>query len=138
MALFYGTKKIAPIINEANTIRNQNKTVTVDNSNCTVDQTITYDQNYTGLETVTVHPDLNIGNRTETVEHNGVYQYGNNSSLIREIEVTVAVPLEAKTYQIQEADLVNNTITINPSTGYDGMSSITIDLSEIARLLSEI
>ena len=41
MALFYGTKKIAPIINEANTIRNQNKTVTVDNSNCTVDQTIT-------------------------------------------------------------------------------------------------
>ena len=138
MALFYGRKKVTPIINKGNTIRNQNKTVTVDNTNCTVDQTVEFDSNYTGLGTVTVHPDLNIGNRTETIEHNGVYQYGNNSALIREIEVTVDVPLENKTYQIQEADLDSNTLTITPSAGYDGMSSITIDLSEITRLLSEI
>ena len=85
MALFYGRKKITPIINKGNTIRNQNKTVTVDNTNCTTDQTVEYDENYTGLGTVTVHPNLNIGNRTETIEHNGVYQYGNNSALIREI-----------------------------------------------------
>lgn len=138
MALFYGRKKITPIINKGNTIRNQNKTVTVDNTNCTQNTTVEFDSNYTGLGTVTVHPDLNIGNRTETIEHNGVYQYGNNSALIREIEVTVDVPLENKTYQIQEADLDSNTLTITPSAGYDGMSSITIDLSEITRLLSEI
>lgn len=138
MALFYGRKKITPIINKGNTIRNQNKTVTVDNTNCTTDQTVEHDENYTGLGTVTVHPDLNIGNRTETIEHNGVYQYGNNSALIREIEVTVDVPLENKTYQIQEADLDSNTLTITPSEGFDGMSSITIDISEITRLLSEI
>ena len=138
MALFFGRKKISPIINVANTIRNQNKAVTVDNTNCTTDQTVEYDENYTGLGTVTVHPDLNRNNRTETIEHNGVYQYGNNSFLIREIEVTVDVPLENKTYQIQEADLDSNTLTITPSAGYDGMSSITIDLSEITRLLSEI
>lgn len=136
--LFYGRKKITPIINKGNTIRNQNKTVTVDNTNCTTDQTVECDENYTGLGTVTVHPDLNIGNRTETIEHNGVYQYGNNSSLIREIEITVDVPLENKTYQIQETDLDSNTLTITPSEGFDGMSSITIDLSEITRLLSEI
>ena len=136
--LFYGRKKITPIINKGNTIRNQNKTVTVDNTNCTTDQTVECDENYTGLGTVTVHPDLNIGNRTETIEHNGVYQYGNNSSLIREIEVTVDVPLENKTYQIQETDLDSNTLTITPTEGFDGMSSITIDLSEITRLLSEI
>lgn len=138
MALFFGRKKISPIINLANTIRNQNKTITVDNSNVGSDFTAECDTGYTGLGTVTIHPDLNIGNRTETIEHNGVYQYGNNSSLIREIEVTVDVPLENKTYQIQETDLNNNTITITPSAGYDGMSSITIDLSEITRLLSEI
>lgn len=138
MALFYGRKKITPIINKGNTIRNQNKTVIVDNTNCTVDQTVEFNENYTGLGTVTVHPDLNISNRTETIEHNGVYQYGNNSSFIREIEVTVDVPLENKTYQIQEADLDSNTLTITPSEGFDGMSSITIDISEITRLLSEI
>jgi len=48
------------------------------------------------------------------------------------------VPLENKTYQIQEADLDSNTLTITPTEGFDGMSSITIDLSEITRLLSEI
>lgn len=138
MALFYGRKKITPIINKGNTIRNQNKTVTVDNTNCTTDQIVECDENYTGLGTVAVHPNLNIGNRTETIEHNGVYQYGNNSSLIREIEVTVDVPLENKTYQIQEADLDSNTLTITPSEGFDGMLSITIDISEITRLLSEI
>ena len=121
--LYYGKKKITPIINKGNTIRNQNKTVTVD---------------YTGLGTVTIHPDLNINNKTETIEHNGVYQYGDNSSLIRNIKVTVNVPLENKTYQVQEADLNSNTIIITPSEGFDGMSSITIDLSEITRLLSEI
>jgi len=52
--------------------------------------------------------------------------------------ITVNVPLEQKTYQIQEAELVNDTIVITPSAGYDGMSQITIDLSEITRLLSEI
>ena len=136
--LYYGKKKITPIINKGNTIRNQNKTVTVDSTNCTADQTIECDENYTGLGTVTIHPDLNISNKTETVEHNGVYQYGDNSSLIRNIKVNVNVLLENKTYQVQEADLNSNTITITPSEGFDGMSSITIDLSEITRLLSEI
>ena len=136
--LYYGKKKITPIINKGNTIRNQNKTVTVDNTNCTVDQKVECDESYTGLGTVTVHPDLNINNKTETIEHNGVYQYGDNSSLIRNIKVTVNVPLENKIYQVQEADLNSNTITITPSEGFDGMSSITIDLSEITRLLSEI
>ena len=136
--LYYGKKKITPIINKGNTIRNQNKTVTVDNTNCTQNTTVKCDENYTGLGTVTIHPDLNINNKTETIEHNGVYKYGDNSSLIRNIKVTVNVPLENKTYQVQEADLNSNTITIMPSEGFDGMSSITIDLSEITRLLSEI
>lgn len=136
--LYYGKKKITPIINKGNTIRNQNKTVTVDNTNCTQNTTIECDENYTGLGTVTVHPNLNINNKTETIEHNGVYQYGDNSSLIRNIKVNVNVLLENKTYQVQEADLNSNTITITPSEGFDGMSSITIDLSEITRLLSEI
>lgn len=138
MALFFGRKKISPIINLANTIRNQNKTVTVDNTNVGSDITAECDTGYTGLGTVTVHPDLNITSPSETIEHNGSYQFGSNNGLIRQIDVTVAVPLEAKNYQIQESDLVSNTLVINPSTGYDGMSSITIDLSEIARLLSEI
>ena len=136
--LYYGKKKITPIINKGNTIRNQNKTMTFYNTNFTLNQTVKYDENYTGLSTVTIHPDLNINNKTETIEHNGVYQYGDNSSLIRNIKVTVNVPLENKTYQVQEADLNSNIITITPSEGFDGMSSITIDLSEITRLLSEI
>ena len=141
MALFWGTKKVAPIINIANTIRNQDKTITVDNTNCTTDQVIECDNdshNYTGLGTITVHPDLNITSPSETIEHNGSCQFGNNNGLIRTINVTVNVPLEQKTYQIQEAELVNDTIVITPSNGYDGMSQITIDLSEITRLLSEI
>ena len=65
-------------------------------------------------------------------------KYYKVSSLIRNIKVNVNVLLENKTYQVQEVDLNSNTITITPSEGFDGMSSITIDLSEITRLLSEI
>lgn len=44
---------------------------------------------------------------------------------------------QEKTYTITEEDLNGNTITIKPDDDYLGMSKVTIDLSELLRILSE-
>ena len=132
--LYKGSKKISPIINIANTIRNQNKTVNTNG-------VYTADEGYTGLGTVTVNVPYETDALTMNIEHNGTYNVSAQSVDLDgfdNVEINVNVPLQEKNYVISQADIQNATITINPDTGYDGMSSIVIDLSTIVSLLSQV
>lgn len=45
---------------------------------------------------------------------------------------------QKKTYTITESDLDRNKIVIKPDDDYAGMAEVTVDLSELIRILSEI
>jgi hypothetical protein len=45
---------------------------------------------------------------------------------------------QKKTYTITESDLDGNKIVIRPDDEYAGLASVTVDLSELIRILSEI
>ena len=45
---------------------------------------------------------------------------------------------QKKTYTITESDLDGNKIVIKPDDEYAGLASVTVDLSELIRILSEI
>lgn len=45
---------------------------------------------------------------------------------------------QKKTYTITESDLDGNKIVIKPDDEYAGMAEVTVDLSELIRILSEI
>lgn len=157
MALFYGRKKITPIINKGLTVRNkENVTVTVNPG-----QTNTYavPDNYTGYGSFKV-----VANKAEpTVNHTMGSDVApstvtdNNNTHVRTIKytnesitenssskVTVnashTIVLNPYTYQVTQADLesADDKVHVLIPQNQVGTSYITIDLSVIKQLLEEV
>lgn len=151
MAVYLGSNKVAfkgGTFNTSGTaINNQNKTV----APTTSQQTITYDSGYTGLGTVTVNriPTNYIipsGNKEITVNGTGI-------DVTAYATVSVAVPDGGGTTLVSDTlDAAGGTIrtittkeivslqtktitptssvqTVNPDTGYDGFSQVTVEAS---------
>ena len=135
MTLYKGSKKIAPIINKATTVHNQDLTV-VENG------VYTFDDGHTGLGEVTVNvPDPIIEEAQPLViTENGEYLIEKPEHIdgYNRMEVHVNVPILEKAYEVTEEDLNNNILEIMPDEGSLGMTKVVIDLSLITRLLSEI
>lgn len=134
MTLYKGQQKVAPIINTATTINNQNK---VFNSN----GIYTCDEEYTGLgqvevsvpEKVLEETTIEINNPNETInlEPQGFDGYSS-------VTISTNVPLQEKTYVITQEDLDNTVISIVPDENYYGITKINIDFSTLIELLKEV
>ena len=134
MTLYKGQQKVAPIINTATTINNQNK---VFNSN----GVYTYDEGYTGLGQVEVSVpekvfeeaviEINKPNETINLEPQGFDGYSS-------VTISTNVPLQEKTYVITQEDLNNTTISIIPDENYYGITKINIDFSTLIKLLKGV
>ena len=101
-------------------IRLQSKTATPTTST----QSITPDTNYHGLSSVTVNPipsEYIVPSGTKTITQNGtedVSQYAN---------VTVNVSSSEPTLQTKTITPTKSTQTVTPESGYDGLSSVTVN-----------
>lgn len=134
MTLYKGQQKVAPIINTATTINNQNK---VFNSN----GVYTCDEGYTGLGQVEVSVpekvleeatiEINKPNETINLEPQGFDGYSS-------VTISTNVPLQEKTYLITQEDLDNTVISIVPDENYYGITKINIDFSTLIELLKEV
>jgi len=134
MTLYKGTKKVAPIINKANTVRNQSKVITSNGVH-------NADNGYTGLGPVTVNVSYNAEPLTVTVNEQKTYNINPasvNLDGFNNVTINVDINLQNKNYTITQADLNNPTITVTPDSGYSGFSSFTIDLSTLINILSQI
>ena len=137
MTLYKGSKKIAPIVNKALTVHNQDITVTANG-------VYSYDEEHTGLGEVTVNvviPEPVIEEAEPLViTENGEYSIELKEGIdgYSKFSTKVEIPLGTKTYILTSEDLDNNMLTITPDEGITGLTEIKIDLSLIAQLLSEI
>ena len=135
MTLYKGSKKIAPIVNKAATVHNQDLTV-VGNG------VYTFDEEHTGLGEVTVLVPDPIIEEAEPliITENGEYVVELKEGIdgYNRFSTTVEIPLGTKTYVLTPEDLDSNVITIAPDEGITGLTEIKIDLSIITQLLSEI
>lgn len=135
MTLYKGSKKIAPIVNKATTVHNQDLTV-VENG------VYTFDEEHTGLGEVTVNVPDPIIEEAEPLEitENGEYVVELKEGIdgYNKFSTKVEIPLGTKTYVLTSEDLDNNILTITPDEGITGLTEIKIDLSLITQLLSEI
>lgn len=135
MTLYKGSKKIAPIVNKALTVHNQDITVTANG-------VYSYDEEHTGLGEVTVLVPDPIIEEAEplTITENGEYSVELKEGIdgYSKLNVKAEIPLGTKTYVLTSEDLDSNVITIVPDEGITGLTEIKIDLSIITQLLSEI
>ena len=137
MTLYKGSKKIAPIVNKALTVHNQDITVTANG-------VYHWNEQHTGLGEVTVNvviPDPIIEEAEPlTITENGEYSVELKEGIdgYNRFSATVEIPFGTKTYVLTPEDLDNNILTIIPDEGITGLTEIKIDLSLIAQLLSEI
>lgn len=93
------------------TINNQDKTVELDLTGATAATAVTFDEDYTGLGTVTVNADA-------TEYGNARYEEGQASVTLQEKSVTSATA----------------TVQVIPDEGYSGMSKVTVDSSHYGGL----
>jgi len=110
-----------------NTVNNQNKTV----DSSTVSQSITADNGYTGLGTVTVNP-YTTESDSSTLTANGQYVFAPTSADALS-QVTVDVSVDA-TPNLQPKVITATTTfpaVILPDPGYDGFSEIDIDIQGV-------
>ena len=135
MTLYKGSKKIAPIVNKAATVHNQDLTV-VENG------VYTFDEEHTGLGEVTVNVPGPIIEEAQPLEitENGEYVVELKEGIdgYNKFSTKVEIPLGTKNYVLTSEDLDNNILTITPDEGITGLTEIKIDLSLITQLLSEI
>ena len=135
MTLYKGSKKIAPIVNKALTVHNQDITVTANG-------VYSCNEEHTGLGEVTVLVPDPIIEEAEplVITENGEYIVELKEGIdgYNKFSTKVEIPLGTKTYVLTSEDLDNNMLTITPDEGITGLTEIKIDLSLIAQLLSEI
>ena len=101
-------------------IRLQTKTATPTTSA----QSITPDTNYHGLSAVTVNPipsEYIVPSGTKTITSNGTEDVTQYAS------VTVNVPSSEPTLQTKTITPTKSTQTVTPESGYDGLSSVTVN-----------
>ncbi len=104
-----------------NTVNNQSKTA----NSSTSSQTITPDNGYTGLSSVTVNP-YTVEADSSTLTANGTYVFTPvNADALR--EVTVDVSIDTVNNQSKTADSSTVSQTVTPDNGYTGLSSVTIN-----------
>jgi len=153
MALFYGRKKITPIINKGNTIRNQNKTVMIKPSDCTGDIiTIQHDEGYTGLgdvrvltakEEIAINGELT--NKVISADNDYIYINGQvvSHKSYGDVTANARLTFEPISHEVQvtASDLENTDNKVTFAIPYDKdkiCTEIVVDLSVIKQLLEDI
>ena len=80
--------------------------------------------------TVTVNP-YTLDSSTATITENGDYVFTSQKDGLSRVDISVNVPVPVPNLQSKSADPSTNIVTVSPDSGYDGLSSVTVNPYDI-------